>query len=117
MGGGGGEQPAFDGAAMNMMKSSTFGNQGSSSRRTAPAYGFGASTREVANKLFISQEHTALATAGMHSPGPAIIKLPPSIGGKQPDGRRKDPPSYSFGTGERFMTERKVDRQPPVSSI
>jgi len=112
MGGGSGEGKAFDGTSMNIMKSSTFGSNVSSRRRTAPAFGFGAATREVANKVFVSQEHTALATAGMHSPGPATYLLPPSVGGKQPDGRRPDPPSYGMGTSERFMTERKSDRTP-----
>ena len=110
--GGGGDKAEYDGAKMNIMKSSTFGSQMSSRRRSAPSFGFGAATREVANKIFISQEHTALATAGMHSPGPATILLPNSIGGKQPDGRRLDPPSYGFGSGARFMTERKETRTP-----
>ena len=81
MGGGGKEPPPWDGKSMNIHVSSTFGAQKSSSRRTAPAFGFGAATREVANKVFVSQEHTSLATAGMHSPGPAKYVKPPSIGG------------------------------------
>ena len=95
---------------MNIHVSSTFGAQKSSSRRTAPAFGFGAATREVANKVFVSQEHTSLATAGMHSPGPAKYVKPPSIGGTQAD--RKSAPSYGFSKGARFMTERESDRTP-----
>ena len=67
-----------------------------------PAFGFGAATREQAGKVFVSQEHTALATAGSHSPGPAVYLLPASVGGKQPDGRRPDPPVWRFGRDERF---------------
>ena len=40
---------------------STFGPQFSTARRTAPAFGFGSSTRAQANKLFVSHEHTKLA--------------------------------------------------------
>jgi hypothetical protein len=97
---------------MDMNLSSTFGGQKSSSRRTAPSFGFGAATREVANKVFVSQEHTALATAGMHSPGPAKYDMPPSIGGTQPEGRKASAPSYGFSKGARFMTEREADRTP-----
>ena len=114
MGGGGpaAEPPPFDGMSKNIHLSSTFGGQKSSSRRTAPSFGFGAATREVANKVFVSQEHTALATAGLHSPGPAKYTLPPSIGGTQPEGRKKSAPSYGFSKGSRFMVERVSDRTP-----
>lgn len=74
----------------------------------APSFGFGKSTRETAGKVFVSQEHTALATAGKHSPGPAVYLLPPSVGGKQPDGRKADPPVWGFGTGQRFRTKPKA---------
>lgn len=40
--------------------------------------------------------------AGKGSPGPALYTLPPSVGGKQPDGRKSDPPSWGFGTAQRF---------------
>jgi len=36
--------------------------------------------------------------AGKTSLGPAAYKLPPSVGGKQPDGRKADPPVWKFGT-------------------
>ena len=49
-------------------------------------------------KLFISQQHTLTVRAGSQSPGPAAnYHLPASIGGKQPDGRKSDPPLWSFG--------------------
>ena len=85
-----------------MTTRTTFGDQPLGSRKSQPSFSFGKSTREQAGKVFVSQEHTALATAGTHSPGPAApYILPPSVGGKQPDGRRADPPSYGFGTGTR----------------
>lgn len=104
------EQPAFDGSKMTM--SSTFGYNPQSSRRTAPAFGFGACSREQAGKVFVSQEHTALATAGTQSPGPAQYLLPPSVGGKQPDGRKRDPPSWAIGKDERFRYEKKGHATP-----
>ena len=76
------------------------------------ASGSSSKTEKVANKVFVSQEHTALATAGMHSPGPAKYTLPPSVGGTQPEGRKKSAPSYGFSKGSRFMTERVSDRTP-----
>ena len=78
------------------------GEQPSSTKHSAPAFGFGKSTRATAAKVFVSQEHTALATAGLHSPGPAVYLLPASVGGKQPDGRKADPPVWGFGTNQRF---------------
>lgn len=72
-------------------------------KKTAPAYGFGSATRDQANKLFVSQAHTILATGGRDSPGPAQYNLPPSVGGKQPDGKKPDPPVWGFGGADRFL--------------
>lgn len=81
-----------------MTTRSTFGDQPSSMKKSYPSYGFGTSSREQAGKVFVSQEHTALATAGTQSPGPAVYLLPASVGGKQPDGRKADPPVWGFST-------------------
>lgn len=81
---------------------SMLGEQPSSVKKSAPAFGFGSASREQVNKCFVSQEHTLIATGGMHSPGPAVYLLPPSVGGKQPDGRKPDPPTWGFGTAQRF---------------
>jgi len=86
----------------------SLGNRGASAqciaaKKSAPSYGFGSATREQANKLFVSQEHTLIATGGTASPGPAHYLLPASVGGKQPDGRKKDPPTWSFGGADRFL--------------
>jgi len=87
-----------------MTTRTTFGDQPLSVKASAPCFGFGSSSREVAQKVFVSQEHTALATAGKQSPGPAKYTLPASVGGKQPDGRKGDPPVWSFGTAQRFRS-------------
>lgn len=88
-----------------MTTRSTFGDQPEGRKKSAPSFGFGTASREQAGKVFVSQEHTALATAGTQSPGPAVYLLPPSVGGKQPDGRKYDPPSWGFGTAARFRTK------------
>jgi hypothetical protein len=87
---------------LHMTTRSTFGDQPSSVKASAPSFGFGTASREQAGKVFVSQEHTALATAGTQSPGPAVYLLPASVGGKQPDGRKADPPVWGFGTAQRF---------------
>ena len=72
-------------------------------KKSAPNYGFGSGTRDQVNKLFISQEHTLTIQYGKESPGPAQYMLPPSVGGKQPDGRKGDPPVWSMGVADRFL--------------
>jgi hypothetical protein len=73
-------------------------------RKSVPSFGFGASSREVANKLFVSQAHTLSIMSGRESPGPTKYSLPASVGGKQPDGRKPDPPVWSMGKpGSRFL--------------
>ncbi len=67
MGGGGDGAPR---GVKNAQMKSSFGPQALGARRTAPAFGFGTATRDQVGKVFVSQEHTALATAGTHSPGP-----------------------------------------------
>jgi len=46
----------------------------------------------------------------MHSPGPAVYELPPSVGGKQPDGRKRDPPVWGFGTSQRFRNRAPTEK-------
>jgi len=87
-------------AGLAMTTRSTFGDQ--PTKKSFPSYGFGTGSRAQANKLFISQQHTLKATGGTHSPGPAVYLLPASVGGKQPDGRKPDPPVWGFGTSRRF---------------
>ena len=60
----------------------------------------GGATREQFGKLFVSRE-VSMAVPGDISPG-AIYELKPSVGGKQSDGRKPDPPTWKFGTSSRF---------------
>ena len=93
-------KPALNmGVAMNK----GYSRQSIAVKKSAPAYGFGSGSRDQVNKLFISQEHTLSIQYGKESPGPAQYLLPPSVGGKQPDGRKKDPPIWSMGVADRFL--------------
>jgi len=68
-------------------------------KASAPSYGFGSGTREVAAKVFVSQEHSAL-TANPCSPGPATFTQPASVG-PQVDGLKQSAPRFGFGTSTR----------------
>jgi len=81
-------------------------------RHVAPSYSFGAASRAVANKVFVSQQHTLTIAHGTLSPGPAHYTQKPAIGGKQPDGRKSDPPNWVIGSGPRFLYCGKLDRKP-----
>jgi hypothetical protein len=85
-----------------MTTRSTFGAQPLGKYRSASEFGFGTSSRETAGKVFLTQKHMALSCAGRASPGPAGYTLPQSVGGKQPDGRKKDAPTWTFGSAQRF---------------
>ena len=63
----------------------------------SPSFGFGTASRAQAGKLSTPNP------AGMESPGPTRYNLPSSIGGKQPDGRKKDPPVWSQAKAGRFV--------------
>jgi hypothetical protein len=65
---------------------------------SAPRFGFGKSTRDVAQKVFISQEH-ADKLASPDSPGPVYL-LQKSIG-PQSNGAIRTEPVYGFGTSNR----------------
>lgn len=70
---------------------------------SAPLFSFGASTREVANLVFISQEHAELQAAP-YSPGP-VYEYRPSIG-PQVKGGVETAPIYGFGSGTREHREK-----------
>lgn len=70
----------------------------SSKRTSAPSYGFGSSTREHQEKVFVSQEHAALIAAPC-SPGP-VYDQRASIG-PQVNGALESAPRYGFGTSNR----------------
>lgn len=91
----------------------TLGPQASSQRRSPPIYGFGTSTREHRERVFISQEHAALSTGGgfERSPGPAKYTQLAAIG-PQVDGARESAPLWSFGTDPRFREGKEGDSPP-----
>ena len=52
--------------------------------------------------------------AGKESQGPAAYTLPPSVGGKQPDGRKPDPPVWGFAKSPRVtMDDAEVGKRSP----
>lgn len=73
--------------------------QSLAAKARAPAYGFGSATREQAGKVTGQPERLL----GSISPGPAKYHLHASIGGKQPDGRKPDPPVWGFNHAGRFL--------------
>ena len=86
---------------------STFGDQSSSRRRSAPSFGFGSGTRETQEKVFVSQEHAALSTGNVRSPGPAAgYSVRPSVGG-QVSSSARSAPQWAFGTSQRWMSNAK----------
>ena len=75
------------------------GPQVNSRRTSAPNYGFGTCTRETQDKVFVSQEHAALAASSSCSPGP-VYDQRPAIG-PQVNGAMTSAPRYGFGTSDR----------------
>ena len=86
---------------------STFGDQSSSKRRSAPSFGFGSGTRDMQEKVFVSQEHSQLANGGSRSPGPAVYTARSSIS-NQVSSASRSAPQWAFGTGQRFMTNSRA---------
>jgi hypothetical protein len=74
------------------------GPQVNGAMTSAPLFGFGKSTRDTAQKVFISKEH-ADKVAAPYSPGP-IYLLDASIG-PQANGAIASAPLYGFGTSTR----------------
>ncbi|CAG9460053.1 unnamed protein product [Pedinophyceae sp. YPF-701] len=78
---------------------SAVGRQALSTKKTLPTCRFGTSTRDKANKIFISAEHEK-DSFGELSPGPTTAMGHPAIG-KQTVSRKKSNPSWGFGTARR----------------
>lgn len=90
------------------------GKQPDGARANAPVWGFGTATRQHARMVFVSQEHQKTDFYGKASPGPAGYVLPPSVGGKQPDGRKQDPPNWTFSKSPRVtMDDQEVTKRAP----
>ena len=82
----------------------SIGPQVASNRAAAPMPGFGASTRQTQDKLYISPEHEKMHF-GKLSPGPqsGTYTLPPTVG-KQYLSRNKSMPSWGFSQASRFSS-------------
>ena len=81
------------------------GPQMNSKKRSPPAYGFGSGTREQQGKVFVSQEHAAIAGPGPGgSPGPAVYNYRASVG-PQVIGTKESSPLWTFGTEDRFAAQ------------
>jgi len=84
-----------------MQRKSMFGTQELSSRRTAPAHGFGSSTRNHASKVFMGPEHAKTSSISC-TPGPCYEAA--GACGDQHDSGKTSPPQWCFGTADRFST-------------
>ena len=82
-----------------MVGKSMFGSQDLSNRRTAPAHGFGSSTRHHSSKIFIGPEHAKISSASC-TPGPCYEVA--GACGNQHDSGKMSPPQWCFGTADRF---------------
>jgi len=92
----------MEGTATAVLKGkSMFGTQELSSRRTAPAHGFGSSTRHHAAKVFMGPEHAKTSIASS-TPGPRYEVS--SACGYQHDSGKVSPPQWCFGTADRFSS-------------
>lgn len=87
------------------------GAQVSSARSSAPAYGFGSSTRAQAEKIYLSSEHAKLASGAKRSPGPAVYMMRSTVG-PQVDGALLSAPQWAFGSSQRFSGDVPKDKVP-----
>eukprot|EP00900_Chrysochromulina_parva_P021692 jgi/Chrpa1/4156/Chrysochromulina_OHIO_Genome00014500-RA len=96
----------------NMQTRSMFGVQVLSKRRSGQRYGFGSSTRAVANKVFLSSEHAKLAPPNTITPSPNAYTLRAAVG-PQSDGKKPSAPLWGFGSADRFQGNTKPSAQNP----
>ena len=89
----------MNGATATLKGKSMFGVQELSRRRTAPAHGFGSSTRNHASKVFMGPEHAKTSSLSC-TPGPCYEVA--GACGSQHDSGKVSPPQWCFGTAERF---------------
>ena len=81
------------------LRKSMFGSQELSNRRSAPAHGFGSSTRNHASKVFMGPEHAKTSVISC-TPGPCYEVN--GACGNQHDSGKNSPPQWCFGTAGRF---------------
>ena len=92
--------PSLGCIPMSVGSLSTCGNQAKSTFKSNPAFSFGTSSRETAQKRFISDEHKSKELP-KGTPGAGQYNHRVTIG-KQPITGQKTTPSYGFGTSARF---------------
>mmetsp|Transcript_23331 Transcript_23331/g.68066 ORF Transcript_23331/g.68066 Transcript_23331/m.68066 type:complete len:290 (-) Transcript_23331:55-924(-) len=83
---------------------SAVGPQQTSNNRSSPLFGFGSSTRDHQDKLYVSKSHERVKF-GLGSPGPCTAAHSLEVGGRK----------SGFGTADRFNTASKCGLSPPVS--
>jgi len=91
---------------------SSVGNQLVSTRQTAPLPGFGTSTRENMNKVFLTPAHEKVQH-GKASPGPLSYSLQASIGNQNMSPKR-NLPSWGFGSCDRWYTRNMAKRHADI---
>eukprot|EP00798_Chlamydomonas_sp_ICE-L_P011851 gene11851-14956_t len=89
----------FPGAGAYGTGISSMGIQPSSSKKTLPNPKIGTSTRDAANKVFISKEHEK-GMFGRDTPGPTTAPRIDSVGNQTLSAKRTNP-SFGFGTAKR----------------
>ena len=107
----------------------SFGSKPHPTSSSLPRFGMASPcTRETARKIFVAEKHQRADLVCKISPGPARYSLPSNVGGKQPDGRMKDPPVYSLGgrirdvhavqrsPGAIYPVPRAIGKQPDIPS-
>jgi len=80
------------------------GAQADSKKPSLPKFGFGSSTREDREKVFVSQEHEKVA-GGRDAPGPGQYVQASLTGKPVTSGTQKSGAAWGFGTSKRFTDE------------
>ena len=83
------------------------------SKPTAPVWRFGTTTREKARKVFAEHARPADFEADGARPGPGRYSLPSSIGVKQPDSGKADPPQWTLAARVRPSVEPPPGEESP----
>ena len=94
------KQPTIGSFTTPIGTCSTLGNQVRSTFRSYPAHSFGASSRETAQKRFISDEHNKYISP-KGTPGVGEYNHRVTIG-YQPITAQRTTPAYRFGNTKRF---------------
>ena len=111
-------EPAKDGAnrpsAYDLRGS--LGSQLEGKCPTQPAYSMGTSTRKGVEKVFVSDGHATATFAGVGSPGPATYMGAPGLG-KQASSQNETPPTWLFGSLERFKKQSGLNTPAPGTYV